>query len=204
MNNRSSVPSMRNQNFTRRKFLNCAASLTFTPLVLSACAGGPLSTDSTRAKQRNDIQTDFYVALDRFHSIVPESRALIAKSVGVLVFPVVISTNPLTGEQTGVGALRVGDAFTSYYSITLDRRAQIAGSRDIILLFKNFDALVQFRKSNSWRVGEMMIAVPTMSANGIFHPGKPNADLIVMVIEGGRLVANPLETGMRVKPYDIS
>lgn len=189
----------------RRNFLCRAAALAFSPLFATACAEGPMSTESTRAQQRRNIETDFYAALERSYLIVPESRNLIAKSVGVLAFPVVVTTDSRTGEKTGLGALRVANVFTSYYLLTgvMDGRSQRAESQAVIFLFTTFDALNRFRDSDPWRVGETVVAMPTMGADGRIDAIPPHAEVLALAFEGDRLLVKPLLGGMRIEPLEI-
>jgi lipid-binding SYLF domain-containing protein len=68
--------------------------------------------------QRTDIDAGIDVTLSRLYESAPESRQLVARAAGVLVFPSVLSVSFGVGAEHGDGALRVDGKTVGYYKTT--------------------------------------------------------------------------------------
>ena len=112
-----------------------------------------------------DAQVD--ASLSKLYDAVPDSRELVAKSSGVLVFPSGVGASLGIGAEYGRGALRVGGRTQAYYSTTAGSIGFQAGaqSKAVIYLFTTQEALDKFRNSRGWTAGaDATVAAATMGA----------------------------------------
>ena len=137
-------------------------------LMVGCTTTGP--KDQASASLRRDQMNDSVDAtLARLYQAAPESRQLVDRAQGVLVFPSVVSVSFGIGGDHGDGALRVGGRTVGYYSTSGGSIGFQAGaqSRAIVVLFMTPDALAKFRASNGWTVGaDATVAVVNIGANG--------------------------------------
>jgi hypothetical protein len=190
----------------RRNFLRKAAGLAMAPVVLSACAGsGPTSTEPDRINRRRQIETDFYVTLERCFAIAPDSRALVARAVGVLVFPTVVATSAVSGAQSGMGALREGNVFSGYFLLTAewDAPARSADVYSFVFLLTTFGAVNQFRDSIRRGAVDTRPALPTIHPDGRIDTASPPAPLLMLVFDGRSLLAKPGLSAYSIVPLEL-
>jgi hypothetical protein len=192
----------RRVNLRRREFFRTTAALVALPLV--ACEFLPMSTEATRARRRRQIETDFYASLERCYASVPGSRILIDKAIAALVFPTVVTSDPLTGAMSGDGTLRVTNVFASYYLLTDNgERKHGPGTLTIIFLFNSFDALNRFRDSALWQVSGARVAFPQMLADGQIDTASRPPGVIAMILQGEKLLPAADVAGMYVTPLNF-
>jgi lipid-binding SYLF domain-containing protein len=193
------APMPARRAFVRQCGAMLALPLLTLPLLTGGCSGvGPPSTPATRARRRQDIEADFLTTLERCYLAEPATRALIGDAVATLVFPTVVAINPVTGERSGDGALRVAQVFTAYYALSL---ATVAGapSQSFIFLFMNLDALDRLRDAAPWHASE---AVPVTRAGArLALPAR--TDVAVLTLADTRLVAPPPLAGAAVVRLDL-
>ncbi|MES3020504.1 MAG: hypothetical protein V4857_02855 [Pseudomonadota bacterium] len=157
-------------------------------LLLGACeGGGPTDTNATRDQARGQVETDFYATLTRAHTTAPALRALSTQAIGVLIFPTVITVNPVTAERTGFGALREGAVFIDHVQITASTACteNPDAAQAIIILFMSREALNRFRRAKPWKI-EAQALLPEAAAA---RPG--GQDVLFLVHERSRFVALP-------------
>ncbi|HTZ78135.1 MAG TPA: lipid-binding SYLF domain-containing protein [Stellaceae bacterium] len=121
-------------------------------LAAGAASAFPLAA---LAATRPEIDRDVSAALKRLRAQGPKTRALLKKSVGVLIFPNITAGALVVGGQYGEGALRVAGKTTGYYSIAAASFGlQVGGETfSYALLFMNKSALDYLRKSDGWSIG---------------------------------------------------
>ncbi len=131
--------------FPRRTALIGALSA----LTLSACGNGVGSTGGDVIDSRVDaviaqVERDF-----------PGTRDLRAKSVGMLVMPLITEAGFGLGGSYGRGALRINGVTVDYYSAAQGSFGLQIGAQQYshILYFMTEDALAQFRASPGWVAG---------------------------------------------------
>src|SRR5690606_5162129 len=74
--------------------------------------------DGSSFTQRREIDAGVDAALSRLYESAPESRQLVTRAAGVLVFPSVLSVSFGVGGEHGDGALRLAGKTADYYSTT--------------------------------------------------------------------------------------
>ena len=147
-----------------------------TAAALAACSIAFVGCTTTRpddrassVSSRASIDAQVDATLSKLYNTVPDSREMIAKSKGVLVFPSVVGGSLGVGAEYGRGALRVNGRTQAYYSTTAGSVGFQAGahSRAVIYVFTTEDALEKFRNSKGWTAGaDASVAAATLGANG--------------------------------------
>jgi lipid-binding SYLF domain-containing protein len=173
--------------YLRLQVIGASAAFVVLSMFLSACTGmDTVSTDSTRAEQRRNIETDFEATLIRAQVTAPRLRELTAQAAGVMIFPIVTTINPVTSERAGNGALREGGVYTGHYRVTasLDCVRAPEDSQSIIVVFTTRDALNRFRRSKPWRLADAVAVLP----ESVRAPESDNG-VLFMSLEQSRFVA---------------
>ena len=147
-----------------------------TAAALAACGVAFVGCTTTRpddrassVSSRTSIDAQVDATLSKLYDTVPDSREMVAKARGVLVFPSVVGGSLGIGAEYGRGALRVGGRTQAYYSTTAGSIGFQAGvhSRAVIYLFNTQESLDRFRNSKGWTAGaDATVAAATMGANG--------------------------------------
>jgi len=129
----------------RRVLLMGAAAM----LALSACGNGVGSDGAQKLDARADA------ALSYLDSQYPGTRDLRAKSVGMLVMPLVTEASFGFGGSYGRGVLRVNESSVDYYSAAQASFGIQAGAQQYahVLYFMTEEALANFRTSSGWAAG---------------------------------------------------
>lgn len=195
----------------RRVFLRTSASsLALASLALSACTTSVTPTVSgdntasgqrTKGQQRRELSAGIDATLERLGSTVPNSRELLNKANGVLVFPRVIAAGFGIGGQYGEGALRIKNVTAEYYSLaSLSIGLQIgAQSKAIVMLFMTDDALKKLRSSEGWSAGvDASVAVLKVGANGAIDSTSMNGPVLAFVMTNAGLMANLSLEGTKI------
>ncbi|PWF43995.1 hypothetical protein [Massilia glaciei] len=182
MERRKMVPS-------RRKFLLDAVGLAAAAGFVSACVDtSPLSTVPERDRLRLQIETDFFRELQRLRQVAPASAGLIADAIGVMMFPTVVNSNPVLGEQSGMGALRVANVFTEYYLLSVIGAAgRQPPTRSYLFLFTTLASLNRFRASDPGAEFDQLSQL-TIGADGRVASAAPGAPLLWLGWEGDRIL----------------
>jgi lipid-binding SYLF domain-containing protein len=182
----------------RQFLLTSAAALGLGAASLTGCTTTPMTREDGRSKhQKIDAEVD--ATLERLYTTVPDSRGLVGKANGVLVFPSVVAAGFVVGGEYGEGALRVGGQTVDYYStVSGSFGLQIgAQSKAIIFLFMTQEALDKFRNSNGWTAGvDASVAVLKAGANGALNTAPQPVNVIVMTNQG--LMANLNVEGTKI------
>lgn len=184
------------------------AFLTATTLALSlaACTTTLPQEHTTPAEQRQDINTSADATLERLYENASESRDLVERAHGVLVFPKVLSASFIVGGEHGNGVLRVNGQNQGYYSTTSGSIGFQAGaqSKAIVLLFMTKEALDHFRNSNGWTAGaDATVAVANIGANGRIDTNTLNEPVIGFVMTNAGLVAGVSLNGTKIEKTDL-
>jgi lipid-binding SYLF domain-containing protein len=189
----------------RRRIVRLVAALAAVPL-LPACTGA-FSTEPMRARERRDVDMNVEATLVRCYQLAPDTRELVARAAGVLVFPTVVPVNPVTGEWAGRGELREGRVVTNYYllSTSVDpasKASRQGAARAIIFVFTDRDALNRFRLSQVWRANEAAAAAEKAAeTSGVLRAGP--AGIVTLVLQGRQLVTNPSMPEALVVPLGL-
>jgi len=156
-------------NSLKLRTIFTAAALAATSIAFVGCTTTRPDDRASSTSSRTSIDAQVDATLSKLYDAVPDSRELVAKSRGVLVFPSVVGAALGIGAEYGRGALRVGGRTQAYYSTTAGSIGFQAGahSRAVIYLFTTQEALDKFRNSNGWTAGaDATVAAATIGANG--------------------------------------
>lgn len=146
-----------------------------------------------------DAQVD--ASLSRLYDTVPGSRALVAGSQGVLVFPSVVGGSLGVGAEYGRGVLRSGGRTQAYYSTTAGSIGFQAGaqSKAVFYVFNSREALEKFRQSRGWTVGaDATVAVARYGANGVIDTSTFRQPVVAFVMTNVGLEAGASLQGAKV------
>jgi len=160
----STVPFLRRVGIATA--LSCAAVLQFSGCTTTTASK---SSTSTTSETRQSLNSAADATLSRLYQASPQSKELVARARGVLVFPDVLSGSFIVGAEHGNGVLRVGGTEAGYYSTTAGSIGFQAGaqSKAMVLLFMTDESLSKFRKSSGWTVGaDATVAVVNVGAHG--------------------------------------
>ena len=126
-------------------------------------------TETTSAKNSNEINASIESALARFSEEVQGSQGYLDGARGILVIPRMIKAGVVLGMEYGEGALIVDDIKVQYYrafSTSLGIQLGV-GAKDLVILFFDDEAMDDFLYSSGWQAGvDGAVALWTMGAGG--------------------------------------
>ena len=126
-------------------------------------------TETTSAKNSNEIDAAIESALARFSEEVQGSQGYLDGARGILVIPRMIKAGVVLGMEYGEGALIVDDIKVQYYrafSTSLGIQLGV-GAKDLVILFFDDEAMDDFLYSSGWQAGvDGAVALWTMGAGG--------------------------------------
>lgn len=140
-------------------------------------------------------------ALVAFREDVRGADAVLAKAVGVLVFPSVKKAGIGIGGEYGEGALRIGGRSVAYYSTAAGSIGFQLGaqSRRQIFVFLEQNALDKFRASENWEVGvDGSVTVVTVGAGGQIDATKLNQPIVAFIFDSKGLMYNLALEGSKI------
>ena len=126
-------------------------------------------SQTTSARNSNEIDASIESALDRFSEEVQGSQGYLDGARGILVIPRMIKAGVVLGMEYGEGALIVDDIKVQYYrafSTSLGIQLGV-GTKDLVILFFDDEAMDDFLYSSGWQAGvDGAVALWTMGAGG--------------------------------------
>jgi lipid-binding SYLF domain-containing protein len=177
-------------------------------LVLAGLAGCGTTTSATATKEAPDargkeaeIRAGADGAITRLQTQYPDSKELLGKAAGVLVFPRVISAGFGVGGQYGDGLLRQKSTVVDYYRlISASVGLQIgAQSKAMYFLFMTQEALENFKKSDGWSAGgDASVAVLKAGADGRIDLSAAKGPVLAFVLTNAGLMANLTLEGTKI------
>ncbi|WP_313698071.1 YSC84-related protein [Achromobacter sp.] len=179
-----------------------AAGLIFAGCTTTTPSKSPAASTS---EQRQSMNSAANATLAKLYEAAPQSKDLVARAKGVLVFPDVLSGSFIVGAEHGKGVLRVGGQNAGYYSTTAGSIGFQAGaqSKAMILLFMTDDALNKFRNSSGWTVGaDATVAVVNIGANGRIDTNTAQQPVVGFVMNNGGLMAGVSLAGTKISKLD--
>ncbi|CAM4153573.1 YSC84-related protein [Bordetella muralis] len=191
---------------TMRRAAMAAMTVAVAGLVFSGCTTTPDKASASAAEQRQEINSGTDATLTKLYEASPQSKALVERAKGVLVFPSVLSASFIVGAQHGKGVLRVGGVDSGYYSTTAGSIGFQAGaqSKAVILLFMTDEALQKFRNSDGWTVGaDATVAVAHVGANGSIDTNTAQQPIVGFVLNNGGLMAGVSLEGAKIAKLDL-
>lgn len=198
---------MQTSSFTRLRSTLAFLTTLLVALSLAACTTTLPREDTTPAERRQDINSAADAALERLYENALESRDLVQRAHGVLIFPRVLSASFVIGGEHGEGVLRVNNGQNAgYYSTTSGSIGFQAGaqSKAIVILFMSKEALDHFQSSNGWTVGaDATVAVANIGANGRIDTNTMNEPIIAFAMTNAGLVAGVSLNGTKIERLDL-
>jgi lipid-binding SYLF domain-containing protein len=173
-------------------------------VVLMLCLSlvGSLTLPSVaQARTGQEIDASVNAALDRFYGKVRNSRDLVQKAKGVLVFAGVIKAGIGVGGEYGEGALRIGGRTSQYYSIAAASIGLQLGAqkKDIIIVFLEDSALRKFQASDGWKVGvDGSVVLIDVGAGASVDTSKINEPIVGFVVGQKGLMYNLTLEGSKI------
>jgi len=116
---------------------------------------GMISVTTSSAKTAQEINSEVNAALELFLQQVKGGKEFINTAKGVLIIPNIVKVGVGVGGEYGEGAMRIGGKIVDYYSIAAGSVGLQIGAqkKNLIIVFKQDEALNNFRKSSGWKVG---------------------------------------------------
>lgn len=183
-----------------------AATISVAGLLFAGCTTTTPQSNASAQEQRQSINSAANASLDKLYEAAPQSKELVARAKGVLIFPDVLSGSFFIGAQHGKGVLRVGGANAGYYSTTAGSIGFQAGaqSKAMFVLFMTDEALNKFRNSNGWTVGaDATVAVVNIGANGRIDTNTAQQPVVGFVLNNGGLMAGVSLEGTKIAKIDM-
>ncbi|CAB3838230.1 hypothetical protein LMG26684_01428 [Achromobacter mucicolens] len=181
------------------------ATVTFgmAGLLFAGCTTTDSRATATAAEKRQELDTAAAATLSKLYESAPQSKQLVERARGVLVFPAVLSASFIVGAQHGSGVLQVSGQDKGYYSITGGSIGFQAGaqSKAMVLLFMTDDALAKFRASSGWTIGaDATVAVANVGVNGSIDSYTAQQPIVGFVMNNGGLMAGVSVDGSKISP----
>jgi lipid-binding SYLF domain-containing protein len=112
-------------------------------------------TTTSFAKTAKEINSEVNVALKLFSQHIKGGKEFLQAAKGVLVIPNIVKAGLGVGGEYGEGALRIGGKTVEYYSIAAGSVGLQIGAEkmNLILVFRQDEALKKFRTSSGWKAG---------------------------------------------------
>ena len=182
-----------------------AATISVAGLLFAGCTTTTPTSSATPAEQRKSLSSAADETLGKLYQASPQSKELVARAKGVLIFPDVLSGSFIIGAEHGKGVLRVGGANAGYYSTTAGGFQAGAQSKAMVLLFMTQGALDKFRNSSGWTVGaDATVAVVDIGANGRIDTNTAQQPVVGFVMNNGGLMAGVSLAGTKISKIDGS
>lgn len=176
-----------------------ATALNRRILILLATFATTFGAADAGSKSKIDRKVDN--ALAEFRDDIGGADAVLAKAVGVLVFPSVKKAGIGIGGEYGEGALRIGGRTVAYYntaaaSIGFQLGAQ---ARRQIIVFLDQKALEKFRASEGWEIGvDASVAVVTLGAGGAIDTTTLDQPIVAFIFDNKGLMYNLSLEGSKI------
>jgi len=175
--------------------------ITLNRIVLVAIASLAALSGVAEAGSKAKIDRRVDKALSEFRDNIGGADAVLAKSVGILVFPSVKKAGIGIGGEYGEGALRIGGRSVAYYntaaaSIGFQLGAQ---ARRQMIVFLDQKALDKFRASEGWEIGvDASVAVVTLDAGGAIDTTTLDQPIVAFIFDGKGLMYNLTLEGSKI------
>ena len=144
------------------------------------------------AKSTAEIDASIESAIERFTDEITGGQTYLDGARGVLVIPKMIKAGLVLGVEYGEGALVVDNIKVQYYrafSGSLGLQLGI-GSKDLIILFYDDEAMDDFLYSSGWQVGvDGSVAILDMGAGGSLDSTEAEDPIVGFVFGHKGLIA---------------
>ena len=147
---------------------------------------------NANAKSTLEIDAAIESAIDRFTNEIQGAQTYLDGARGMLVVPKMIKAGLVLGMEYGEGALVVDNIKVQYYrafSGSLGLQLGI-GSKDLIILFYDDEAMDDFLYSSGWQVGvDGSVAILDMGAGGSLDSTEAQDPIVGFVFGHKGLIA---------------
>ena len=149
-------------------------------------------TANINAKSTAEIDASIESAIERFTNEIQGGQTYLDGARGILVIPKMIKAGLVLGVEYGEGALVVDNIKVQYYrafSGSLGLQLGI-GSKDLIILFYDDEAMDDFIYSSGWQVGvDGSVAILDMGAGGSLDSTEAQDPIVGFVFGHKGLIA---------------
>ena len=146
----------------------------------------------TNAKSTAEIDASIESAIERFTNEIQGGQTYLDGARGILVIPKMIKAGLVLGVEYGEGALVVDNIKVQYYrafSGSLGLQLGI-GSKDLVILFYDDEAMDDFIYSSGWQVGvDGSVALLDMGAGGSLDSTEAQDPIVGFVFGHKGLIA---------------
>ena len=161
-------------------------------LILPVAAASAVSAASAR-----EIQDNVTFAESVLYQTIPDAKELTAKARGVLIMPDVVKGGFIVGGSYGEGALKIGGAIDSYYSVAAASIGYQIGVQKTshALFFMTQSALENFQNASGWELGaDAEFTVPGDGASiNVDSTSLKSLVILVIFAQDGLLAGASLE-----------
>jgi len=152
---------------------------------------------TSSAKTTQEINGEVNEALKLLYQQVQGGKEFLNSAKGVLVIPDIVKAGLGVGGQYGEGALRIGGKTVEYYSIAAGSVGLQVGAQkmNLILVFRQDEALKKFRASSGWKAGvDASVAFVDVGAEKSLDTVKANEPIVGFVFgQKGAMAAATVE-----------
>jgi len=183
-----------------------AMAIALASLTFAGCTTTGPNSQQTASQQRGNIDQSANETLNRLYKASPDSRALVQRAKGVLIFPSVARAGFILGFEHGDGVLRVNGHDEGYYTTTGGSIGWQVGiqSRAMVLLFMTDEALNKFRQSNGWTAGaDATVALAKVGANGTIDTNTAQQGVVGFVLTNAGLMAGVSLDGTKIQKKNL-
>ena len=156
-----------------------------------------LAAPAALAKSAAVINVEVEAALQKLYKAHPETKGVISRSAGVLVFPAVYKGGVGLGAEYGEGALLERGSPSGYYTLVSGSIGlQLGGQRRAqIIVFMDPAALERFKASNGWKVGvDGSVVLVNLGASGKLDSQELDQPILGFILgEQGLMYTTSLE-----------
>ena len=187
-------------------FTLIAASLVAASLAFAGCTTSRPHQEASPAAQRASINSGVESTLSRLYQTAPQSRDLVKRARGVLVFPDVLKGGFIVGAEYGRGALLSNGKTQAYYSSAGGSIGFQAGaqSKAVVVLFMTDEALRNFQQSQGWEIGvDATVAVANIGANGSIDSNTIRQPVMGFVMNNAGLMAGVSLDGAKINRLNL-
>ena len=184
------MTSKTNPNYTHR-FLSLIFALIFltsSGLAIAAASAGKIDRDAR-------------AALERLYRVAPETRAVLARAQGVLVFPAIYKAGIGVGAEVGKGALLRGGKNVGFYRLVSGSIGfQLGAQKRVqVIAFMTPGAMQRFQASKGFKVGvDGSVVVADLGASGKVDSASFNKPMIAFILGERGLMYNVTLEGARI------
>jgi lipid-binding SYLF domain-containing protein len=156
------------------------------------------------ASKASKLSREANQAVQRLYEVQPETRSVLARAKGILVFPAIYKGGIGLGAEYGKGALLKGGKTVGYYriisgSIGLQLGAQ---KRAQIIAFMEPSALQKFEDSDGWKVGvDGSVVIADLGASGKVDSETFNKPIIAFILGEKGLMYNVTLEGSKISRF---